>query len=143
MTEAQKRAESAIFGAVDGLTMSLGLIAGMLIAGYAHGAVWHSALSGGLAELAGMTIGKRRSDGSSWTVSLTCGGAGLAGGVLPALPFLIWGGSLALAVALVIMLVIAIGTAIIRPDQKTLPAVIETLVLLVIAAALTVAGGFT
>jgi len=135
--------EAAVFGAVDGLVVVLGLIAGMLVAGYGHGAVWHAALSGGLAELAGMTAGKRKSDGSPWPVAATCGLAAFAGAVLPALPYVAWGGGGAVAVSLILTVAIAAAATLLRTRERVIPALAETCALLAGAAVLTVLGGLT
>ncbi len=134
--------EAAVFGAIDGLVVVLGLIAGMLVAHYGHGAVWHASLSGGLAELAGMTAGKRKSDGSSWIVSITCGFAAFIGAVLPAIPYLVAGGFYVLMLSLLITMAVAF-VATWLTKERTGRALLETFALLVFAAALTVAGGFT
>lgn len=134
--------EALVFGGVDGTVVTLGLVAGLVVAHQDHGAVWHSALSGGLAELAGMTAGRRQSDGSTWKVSLACGTAALVAAVIPGIPYLITGGYVALAASL--SLVAALGVVI---GHLTPPpgwrGYAQVFLLLLAAAALTAAGGFT
>lgn len=134
--------EAAVFGAVDGLVVVLGLITGVLLAGYGHSAVWHASLSGGLAELAGMTAGKRKSDGSPWLVAVTCGVASFGGAVLPAVPYLVASGTAPLATSLALALAIAIAATWLT-KRRTLRALAETIALLAAAAALSWAGSFT
>lgn len=133
--------EALVFGGVDGTVVALGLVAGLAVARQAHAAVWHSALSGGLAELAGMTAGRRQSDGSSWGVSLACGTAALAGAVIPGIPYLVLRGSLSLVVSL--SLVAAAGVLIGHlTDPPGWRGYMQVFGLLLAAAALTAASGF-
>jgi len=108
----------AVFGGVDGLTMFLGLVAGLVIAHQGNTAVWHAALGGAAGELVGMTAGQHLSDpNSGWLPALACGAAGALACVLPGLPFLAAHGSAAVAAALVIAAAVAAVIAWLRPEH--------------------------
>lgn len=129
-----------IFGAVDGLTVILGLIAGLVVSGQSSAAVWHSALGGGLAELVGMAAGQRQSapeDGIADAVA--CGAASGLGCIVPAAPYLVASGVAALVPALLLVVAVAGLVTWLRP-QKGWGAVAETYGVLVGAAVLSAAA---
>lgn len=131
-----------MFGAMDGLVVVLGLLMGTIASHEPHLAVWHAALSGGLAELAGMTAGKRKSDNSPWLVALLCGAAAGAACVIPAVPYLFseddW------AVTTSVLLGLAVALAVTRLSRySTWRGFAETMAVLLAAGTLTFAGSFT
>lgn len=78
----------AVFGAVDGLVMVMGIVIGLLVARQGSNAAWHAALGGAAGELVGMTAGQHTSSPESgWRTALICGIAGAAACLAPALPF--------------------------------------------------------
>lgn len=128
-----------VLGSADGLTLILGLICGL--ARDPHALV-HAAVSGGLAELAGMTAALWLSDdGSGFVPALGCGVATLAACAVPAAPYLIASGAAALIPSLLLVAVIAGVVARLRPERGVL-AVAETYGVLVCAALLCFAASF-
>ncbi len=108
----------AIFGGVDGLTMFLGLTAGLVVSGQGGAAVWHAALGGAAGELIGMSSGQWLSDRESGIrAALACGAAGAAACGAPAVPFLVTTGGAAKAAALVIAAAVAGVIAAARPER--------------------------
>jgi VIT1/CCC1 family predicted Fe2+/Mn2+ transporter len=77
-----------LFGSVDGLTMFLGLVLGLMVSQQSTTAAWHAALGGAAGELIGMTTGQFMSDRADgiW-VALACGTAGALACGIPAIPF--------------------------------------------------------
>ena len=132
---------SAVMGGADGLGIVLGLIAGL---GVSHGgahAIWAAALSGGIAEFFSMANAQRISDPEDgWQPAVVIGAASLAGCALPAVPYAVGGGQLALAASVVLCL--AMGGAIcwLRPEHGG-RSVAETFVLLGITAVACVLAG--
>lgn len=106
----------AIFGAADGLTLAMGLVTGLTLAHQPPAAIWSAALSGGLAELPGMASGQYQStpeDGK--LAALICGLASVAGAVLPAVPYLVACGAVALAASITVAIVVCSLIAWLRP----------------------------
>lgn len=129
--------EPVILGAADGLVIVLGLVVGLVIARQPASAVWHAALSGGVAELVGMTAGVWLSDGQArFPRALACGAAALAACVLPALPYAVAAGALALAATAGLVLVAGGVIAWLRP-QHGAAALAQTFGTLLAAAILT------
>lgn len=108
----------AIFGSVDGLTIVVGLVAGLVLSHQAPSALWHAALSGGLAELVGMTSGQRQSDPEGgWPSAVACGLMSALACILPAFPFLFLSGlSASIASVIAIACVCAFITWL-RPEK--------------------------
>ena len=126
----------AVFGGADGLTVVIGLIAGLVVSRQSAGAVWHAALAGGLAEFVGMAAGQYLSDeDAGLRVALTCGAAALAACTLPAVPYAVSGGFPALLTALMLVGVAATAISWLRPEKGVLAAV-QTFGILVAAALL-------
>jgi hypothetical protein len=116
----------ATFGMVDGLIVVTGLILGLVVARQAPAAVWHAALAGAAGELVGMSAGQHLSDpDSGWRPALACGTAGGIACVLPALPYLAWHGTAALAAALTVAAMVAAVVTWLRPERG-MAAVIRT-----------------
>jgi hypothetical protein len=116
----------ATFGMVDGLVMVTGLVLGLVVARQVPAAVWHAALAGAAGELVGMSAGQHLSDpDSGWRPALSCGAAGGIACMLPALPYLAWRGTGALAAALAVAVTVAAVVAWLRPERGMI-AVIHT-----------------
>ena len=130
-----------VLGAADGLVIVLGLVAGMVVARQAAGAVWHAALSAGLAELVGMTAALWLSDARvGFRRALSCGVASAGGAILPAVPYLAAGGWPATAAALALVAAAGGLVAWLRPERGA-GAVAQTYGCLIAAAALCAAVG--
>lgn len=125
----------AIFGGVDGLTMFLGLTAGLVVSRHDSSAIWHAALGGAAGELIGMTSGQWLSDrASGWRVAMACGAAGAAACAVPAIPFLVMSGTAARIAALVIAAAVAGVISWLRPERG--PAAVAITYGILIAAGL-------
>lgn len=132
---------SAIFGSVDGLTVVVGLIAGLAISHQSSSALWHAALSGGLAELVGMTSGQWQSDSKGgWPVAFACGVMAALGCIAPAIPYVFFRGLTALTSALVLVAGVCAFIAWLRPE-KGIRAVSQTYGLTVIAGVICALAG--
>ena len=108
----------AVFGAVDGLTLIMGLIFGLIVARQPPIAVWHAALGGASGELIGMSVGQHLSDpDSGWPAAAACGIAGGLSVILPAVPYLVLTGAAALIAALSITVGVAGVIAWLRPEH--------------------------
>jgi VIT1/CCC1 family predicted Fe2+/Mn2+ transporter len=122
-----------VLGAADGLTLILGLTAGL--ARMPHALV-HAAISGGLAELVGMSAAVWLSDAKGgFLVALGCGIATLAACVIPVLPYVFTGGWEALSASLVLVCLVGAAVSWLRPERGWL-AVAETYGVLLAAAVL-------
>lgn len=129
-----------IFGAADGLTIVTGLVAGMAVSHQPSKALWAAALSGGLAELVGMTSGQYQADSAGgWPQALACGVASAAACILPAVPWLLPVGRPWASLGTIALVAIICGLiAWLRPE-KGKRAVIETFGLTLLAGVLTAA----
>ena len=108
----------AIFGAVDGLVMVMGIITGLLIARQGHLAAWHAALGGAAGELVGMSAGQHTSDpASGWRVALLCGSAGGIACLAPAIPFMMLPGAAAIVAAVIVAVAVAAVICVLRPEK--------------------------
>jgi hypothetical protein len=108
----------AVFGSVDGLTMFLGLTAGLIVSRQGEAAIWHSALGGSAGELIGMTSGQWLSDrAAGWKAAVACGVAGAAACGLPAVPFLLASGTAARLGALACAVAVAGVISWLRPER--------------------------
>ena len=132
----QTRTRLAVFGSVDGLVMFLGITLGLIVAHQSTHAIWHAALGGAAGELVGMTAGQHISDPESgWRVAVLCGAAGALACVLPAAPYAILNGRVALASALGISVVVATVIVWLRPERG-IAAIAHTYGVLILAGAL-------
>jgi VIT1/CCC1 family predicted Fe2+/Mn2+ transporter len=129
-------ARLAIFGGVDGLTMFLGLVLGIIVSRQPGTAAWHAALGGAAGELVGMTSGQYISDrAAGLSAALACGVAGAVACALPGVPFVFLPRTDALGVALVTAVLIAAIITWMRPE-KGLAAVAQTYGVLIAAGIL-------
>jgi hypothetical protein len=135
------RRASLVLGAVDGVILVLGLVAGLVVARQGAGAVWHAALSGGLVELVGMTAASRLS-GKSLAQAWACGAATAAAAIVPALPFLVAAGAAATACSLGLVVLEAAAIAWLRPERGR-AAVVQTFGWLALAGVVSALGGLT
>ena len=135
-TQRETTSRLAVFGAVDGLVMFLGLSLGLIVAHQSRGAVWHAALGGAAGELVGMTAGQHLSaPDDGWRVAVACGLAGALACILPAFPFLFLSRWTALETALAISVAVAAVIAWLRPERG-ITAVVRTYSILIIAGLL-------
>lgn len=131
-----------IFGGMDGLTVAMGLIAGLTLIHASRAAIFGAALSGGLAELPGMAAGQWKSAREEGVIAaLACGLSSCLFAVAPGLPFLFLPGHAALAAAGLIAAGLAAAVTALSPSRGPW-AFAETYGLLISASALCVAGGF-
>jgi len=132
--------EPIVLGGADGLICGLGLVLGLVVSSQSPHALWHASWSAGLAEFAGMTAAVKLSDdGTSWPAALACGLASLLTIALPAVPYLITSGTVALAAAMAITTALGCVICWLRP-QHGWQAVAQTFGLLAIAAVLSIGG---
>jgi hypothetical protein len=128
----------AVFGAVDGLVMVLGITLGLIVARQSSAAVWHAALGGAAGELVGMSAGQHISDPESgWRVAVLCGTAGALACLLPAIPYAALTGWTALGSALGVSVAVATVIVWLRPERGVV-AIARTYGVLVLAG--TMAG---
>jgi VIT1/CCC1 family predicted Fe2+/Mn2+ transporter len=131
-----KRAGALVFGAADGLTLILGLVLGLAVSMQPGAAVWHAALSGGVAEFGGMALGQYWSDpDKNKTLAVLNGGASALTVIVAGLPFLLTSGAGAVVLALGIIAGFGAAVAWLREEPGWL-AVARTFGLLLAAAAL-------
>lgn len=110
--------KAGLFGAVDGMSAFIGILAGLVVAHQPASAVWWAALSCSLAELVGMTSGQYQSDTrSGWGAALACGATSMAGCVVPAIPYLVLTGPLALVLSIFLVVVECSLIAWLRPEK--------------------------
>ena len=129
----------AVFGAADGIVLALGFI--VSFAAQPHALV-RAAVAAGLAELVGMTSGAWLSDTSAgFLPALANGGAAFAACVVPAVPYMVTSGPVALAVSLALVAGVAGVIAWLRPEKGAL-AVVQTYGVLAVAAALCYGASF-
>lgn len=128
---------AALFGSIDGLTMFLGLVLGLVVSAQSATAAWHAALGGAAGELIGMTAGQHESDpAAGLPAALACGAAGAVACAAPGIPFALTSSrGLALTAAAVIAVMVAAGVAWLRPERG-LSAVARTYGVLAAAGAL-------
>ena len=127
--------QAVILGAADGLTLVVGLLLGMR---HHSGAVFAAALSAGLAELVGMSAALWLSNTrnvKNFVVAMSCGVMTALACVIPALPYLFWGGTVALSAALALLAALGAFICWMRPEKGT-RAALETYGLLLAAGAL-------
>lgn len=113
-----QQARLAVFGAVDGLVMVMGIITALLIARQGHPAAWHAALGGAAGELVGMTAGQHTSDpASGWRVAALCGTAGGIACLAPAIPFIVLPGAAAVWTGIAVATAVAAVICALRPER--------------------------
>ena len=126
--------EASVFGAADGLTLVIGLIMGLYRTPHF---LIQAAVSGGLAELVGMSAGYWLSHKRTHVMAaLTCGVASCLGCIIPSLPYTAMKGPAALLAALGIAVVVGGLIAYLRPEHGWL-AIVETYGILIGAGLLT------
>jgi hypothetical protein len=131
--------KQAVFGGADGIVLGIGFVASY--ATQPHGIV-KAALTAGLAELAGMTEGSWLSDsGAGFVPALGNGGAAFAACFIPAIPYLLTTGAVALTAAAVLVLAVAGVIAWLRPERGVL-ALVQTFGTLALAALFCWAASF-
>jgi VIT1/CCC1 family predicted Fe2+/Mn2+ transporter len=125
----------AILGAADGLTIVVALLFGMTPA------IFHAAVSAGIGEFVGMGAALWLTNKRQILAALLCGLATLLACVVPAIPFALSGGALALSISL--CLAVSTGAIVcwLRPE-KGLMAVAETYGVLAAAALLCYGSSF-
>jgi hypothetical protein len=116
MTETRRL---AVFGSIDGLTMCLGLIFGLVVSKQDNGAAWHAALGGAAGELVGMTSGQYLSDkAAGLPVAAACGLAGALACLSPGIPFALTPARLpAIIAGTAIAVVVASVISWLRPER--------------------------
>lgn len=134
--------EAAVFGVVDGLVVVLGLLMGTIAAHEPHLDVWHAALSGGLAEFVGMTAAKLKAEHMPWKSSLACGLMAGAACIIPAIPYFYSEDDWSVLVSVLTGLAVVGGITWLSKFRswRTFG---ETVLVLLIAGALTYAGSFS
>ena len=131
--------KQAVFGAADGVTIALGLV--VSVSGHPDALV-HAAIGAGLAELVGMTAGAWLSDsGEGFRPALANGAAAFLACALPAVPYLLAHGLVALLSSLLVVAVIAGVISWLRPEKGAL-AIVQTFGILLLAALLCWAASF-
>lgn len=133
LTSAQRI--GAILGAADGLTIVVSLLFGHTPA------LFHAALEAGIGEFVGMGAALWLTNKKQVLAALLCGLATLLACVVPAIPFALFGGLLALSISS--FLVVSIGAIVcwLRPE-KGLMAVAETYGVLAAAGLLCYGSSF-
>jgi len=101
--------KEAIFGSFDGMTSTLGVVAGLLAAHATPTKILAAAIGIAVAATTGMSAGQYLSDGKrNLRKAMVMGVATLIGSVLPALPF-IFGASLPCVLSSVAITIVAAG----------------------------------
>ena len=120
-------------GSADGLVLAIGLV--VSLSGQPHALV-KAAVAAGVAELVGMSAGCYLSEAGSGLLPALANGTGaLAACVIPALPYLLLSGAVALVTSLWLVLIVAGVIAWLRPE-RTVRAVVQTFGILIAAAGL-------
>ena len=128
----------AVFGSVDGLTLFMGLILGLVVSQQTNNAAWHAALGGGMGELVGMSVGAWLSGSTTggWTGAAACGVAGCLSCLLPGIPFAVLSSrEAALVASLIAAAAVAAVISVLRPEHG-LVAVTHTYAVLLLAGVL-------
>lgn len=125
-----------VFGAADGLVLILGLVLGLAIAHQSSAAVWHAALSGGVAEFGGMALAQYWSDPERNKVSaLVNGSACCAVVIISALPFAFMSSGAAAVISGICIALFGLGVTLLRSEAGWV-ALLRTFGMLLAAAAL-------
>lgn len=133
-------AKSATFGGFDGTSSLLGVVIYLL---FSHPElIFPAAMSGAASSAVSMGGGEWLSDSDNgFAASLVMGAATFAGAVLPAVPFAFGSGPAAVAVSAVTCLGICVTVARLRGNRGFGLALAETLGILAVVVAVTVACG--
>jgi VIT1/CCC1 family predicted Fe2+/Mn2+ transporter len=120
-----KYADRAVFGSFDGMTVIIGIL--FSVTG-SSALIFTAALGVGVAEGIGMAAGEWLSDSDNgFGAASIMGLATIAGALLPAIPFLITSGALALGISFGIIALVGLGIVILRHKERGwLKAVWET-----------------
>lgn len=111
-TAVQRRIEASVFGAVDGLTVALGVMVPLL---HKPQALVLAVVGAGIAEAVGMAGGDWLSDSEgSWVEAASLGLSTGVVSIIPALPFAFLAPKLAQPLALVLMLALAVAITVTR-----------------------------
>jgi VIT1/CCC1 family predicted Fe2+/Mn2+ transporter len=134
--------EMLIFGIFDGMVSELGIIAACYLAGTSH-LLLLTTVAFGVAAAVSMAGGEYLSDTratGSMQRALVMGLATFVGAILPALPFLFFGKSIALSVGFILVVAIAGCIAQVRATkQGWIRAYVQTFVILLCAAGFSIA----
>lgn len=129
----------AVFGAFDGMTSLLGLLAGALVAHASTHALLLEVLGLAVASAVGMAAGDYLS-GKSLALSLVMGAATLLGSVLPAVPVLVLHGATGQACGVVVALSLAAVIAEVRSRETgRARGYLSTGIVLILTAGLSIA----
>lgn len=136
----------AIFGAADGSTSAVGVVAGLVVAHAGSTAILGAAVGGAVAAMVGMASGDWLG-GASRLQAVVIGVATLAGSVLPAVPVVIVPGLLGYLTSGLLMLVLAVAISEARYESdrdesggSRLRAYTTTLTILLVASGLSIAA---
>lgn len=131
-----------VFGMVDGVTLVLGLLLGMVISRQPNASVWHAALGGGLAELGGMGLGQYWAEPEAGKLSAAANGVGCCvSTILCGVPFAVTRIQLvATVVSCVLIFSAAVLICILREETGKM-AVLRTFGLLAVAGTLSGVSG--
>jgi VIT1/CCC1 family predicted Fe2+/Mn2+ transporter len=114
----------AVFGLSDGMMSLIGVV--LFLLGH-QSLIFPAALSGGISSALSMAGGEWLSDSDSGLgASCVMGAATGAGAVLPAIPYALTSGVVALVCSVVICLGIGVAVALMRPDRHPVRALAET-----------------
>ena len=130
-----------IFGAIDGMTCAIGVI---LSLHHHAGLVFAGAFGVAVAEFVGMGAGEWLSDENphGFTSSAAIGAASAIGAVLPALPYLMTSGALAIAMSVTVLIVVCGLISVARAEQRGFGrAVLETYGVLAVVFAAVLGSG--
>jgi VIT1/CCC1 family predicted Fe2+/Mn2+ transporter len=132
-------ARPAIMGLADGMMSLLGVI--LYLLGH-QSIIFPAALMGGISSAISMAGSEWLSDSDNGLgASCVMGGATGLGAILPALPYAIWAGPLAIAESMIICVLIGIVVAALRPRRGFGMALTETFgILLAIFAVVLLLG---
>lgn len=128
-----KYTNKAIFGAFDGIICVLGIIFSLV---HSPNLIFMAGLGVAVAEGIGMASGEWLSDSDNgFGASIAIGTATALGSLVPVLPFLFVGGTVALAISFGILILINMGITYLRMSERGLKrAIIETYGVMTIAA---------
>lgn len=136
----QSLARPAVFGGFDGCASLLGVIV-YLVASHPS-LIFPAALSGAIGSAISMGGGEWLSDSENgFAASCVMAGATFTGALLPAIPFALWTGPLAMAGSGVVCCAIGFVVACLRPNRGLGLAVAETFAILGAVAGVTLVLG--
>jgi VIT1/CCC1 family predicted Fe2+/Mn2+ transporter len=122
-------ARPAVFGLFDGTCSLLGVV--LYLLGH-QGLIFPAALSGGISSALSMAAGEWLSDGNGngLAESAVIGAATGTGAVLPAVPYAVTTGPVAVGASVAICIAIAVVVALMRAGRSRRRALAETLAIL-------------